>query len=385
MDLNAKVENISPEQLDILLGEASPSGTPSADDLIVGKVNESTNINDNIPTLDLDNLEGTQIKKEEQPPASTEKVDATPKPEEVDAPQLTDEELIQRKSVLKNTVDFLIEKGYWKDFEDRDKLDIDDETYAQLAAQQEEAKVSELFEELVDSTGLYGKAIISHIKNGGNPDEIIDIFKEQKVIENIDVKDERGQLALIEKYYSEVVGWNKAKIDKHVAMWKGEEDGLANEAKEVQDKFDTLYSEQIKEIEEREDKNRLEREKVQDEYKKTLVSAIDTSEVYTDKEKRMIKDSVLKFNKKLPNGNPINDFYIKFYQIQNDPTQYADLVYWVMDRAGYDNKLKTKQETKIVEKTWNFIKGNAAVTKQGGTIPQRETSKETKFSFSGLK
>jgi hypothetical protein len=45
-----------------------------------------------------------------------------------------------------------------------------------------------MFEELLDSTGVYGKAIIGHIKNGGNPDEIIDIFKEQKALQSLDLQ-----------------------------------------------------------------------------------------------------------------------------------------------------------------------------------------------------
>ncbi len=188
MDFNTQVETISSEQFDSLFSgnDTQPTATPGADNLIVGKdkvPQVTNNTGADIPFIDLDTLEeGTTEKTTEEAVAEPtekveEKVETEPKVEEP-----SQEDVDQSKVILKNTVNFLIEKGIWQDFDGRDDLELDEETYAELAVKQDEARLTDKFNELVDSTGDYGEAIISHIKNGGNPDEIIDIFKEQKQV-----------------------------------------------------------------------------------------------------------------------------------------------------------------------------------------------------------
>lgn len=408
MDFNAKIETISSDQLDALFGEAN--ATPGADNLIVGSQSEddsfrvnTPNSNFDIPILDLDTIDNVAVtdEKKEEEGQEEVKTDETVTDEKKETPEVnakaeeegaTEEESkegsvedeAQVKVVLKNTVDYLVNKGLWKDFDGREDLDIDADTYAELAAKQEEAKIDDMFSELVDSTGAYGKAIISHIKNGGNPDEIIDIFKEQKQVQKVDVTDDNSAVSLIEKYYSEEVGWSKAKIDRYINGLKADEDGIQEEAKELQTKYDAIYEEQIQQVTENEKKQQTERKRIQQEYMDTLSTTIDTFETFTDKEKRLVKDSVLKFNKKLDDGTAVNDFYLKFYEIQKNPKDYVELIHFVMDKKGYQEKFNKKAETKATDKAWNFVKGNGSVKKTGSQIAQRDNEKNSKIDFSGL-
>lgn len=384
MDFNAQVQNISSEQLDALF-----EGTPSAKDLIVGasKDDVKTEVTDDvIPVIDMDKFgedtDKEDDKKEEDKKEEDKKEED--KKEEDKKEELSEEQKTQTSEILKNTVNYLIEKGIWKDFDEKDNIEFNDEIYAELSAKQAEVKVSELFDELIDSTGAYGKAIISHIKNGGNPDEIIDLFKEQKQMQAFDIESENGQVALIERYYSDVVGWSKQKIDEFISFKKSKEDGLESEAKEVQDKFDTLYSKQLQQIEQEQRANEIRIKKEQEEYIKTLSKEIDLFENFTDKDKKLVKDSLLKFNKKLDNGTKINDFYVKFYEIQNNPKEYIELVHFIMDKQGYKEKVKSQVSTKAVEKSWNFVKGNGSVSKKGSDHIQNDTTKTSKIDFSGL-
>lgn len=390
MDFNAQIQTISSEQMDALF-----EGTPSVKDLKVGDEktdsSEPAKRTDNsvIPVLDMETFgeepvetpeddKGTDDKKPNEPPVDDKKV-------EEKKVEVSDEQKAQTSEILKSTVNYLIDKGIWKDFDEKDNIDFTDEVYAELSAKQAEVKVSELFDELIDSTGSYGKAIISHIKNGGNPDEIIDLFKEQKQMQSIDINSEGGQKAIIEQYYSNVVGWSKQKIDEFIAFKEGKEDGLESEAKEVQDKFDGLYSKQLQQIEQEQRANELKVKREQEEYIKTLSKEIDTFDNFTDKDKKLVKDSLLKFNKKLDNGTKINDFYVKFYEIQNDPKQYIELVHFIMDKEGYKEKVKSQLSTKAVEKSWNFVKGNGSITKKGSDQHQNnDTTKTSKIDFSGL-
>jgi hypothetical protein len=69
MDINASVQQISPEQLDAMFEGSAPSATPNADDLVIGKEtvvnNGGTSINSSIPNIDLDNLEGLDTPQDE--------------------------------------------------------------------------------------------------------------------------------------------------------------------------------------------------------------------------------------------------------------------------------------------------------------------------------
>lgn len=396
MELNAQIDTISPEQLDQIFGNTN-TATPTADDLIVGKELNSEPVlkvqqDANFPMIDLDKLDELDTKKPEdtkeevkteenkEPEVKTEES----KEEVKDEPAATEEQTAQVNSILKTTVDYLIEKGYWKDFDGREELEIDEETYAELAAKQDEVRISERFNELVDSTGDYGKAIINHIKKGGDPDEIIDIFKEQKAVEAIDVSDADSQESLVEKYYSEVLGWSKTRIDKHINRLKSEDGELQEEADDIQDKYKEIYKKQLDDVTRKQDEAEKAAEERQKEYIKTLTSTIETFEGFTDKEKKLVKDSVLKFNKKLEDGTEVNDFYLKFHKIQTNPKDYVELIHFIMDKEGYIQKMSKKEETKATEKTWKFVKGNAAVTKKATQTPEHQESKTSKLNFSSL-
>lgn len=391
MDFNAQVQNISSEQLDALF-----DGTPSVKDLALGEQKEANaeekdapvkqNDPNGVPNIDMETF-GIEPKEEEKKEEKKEDPKEEKKEEvkEEKPKEVTEEEKAQTSGILKSTVNYLIEKGIWKDFDKRDEIEFTDELYADLSATQAEARVTELFEELVDSTGDYGKAIISHIKNGGNPDEIIDLFKEQKQIQAFDVSSESGQKSLIERYYTDVVGWNKAKIDEFITFKQTKEDGLESEAKEVQEKFDGLYSKQLKQLQEDEKQKEKQLIKQQEEYKTALSKEIDTFENFTEKDRKLVKNSLLKFDKKLKDGTKVNDFYVKFYEIQNNPKDYVELVHFVMDKEGYNKKVNAKKGTEAVEKSWNFVKGNSSITKKLSDTPSpNDQTKNSKIDFSAL-
>lgn len=419
MDFNSQIEQISSDQLDTLFGD-NPQNviTPKSDVLPADKdlnFNRQQNLSNDIPTIDLDKLdefkepteeekkiaEETKLKadeeaaekakleglSEEEKAAALKKIEEEKKAKEAEEEAKknlpTEEETKQINTVLKSTVNYLVEKGLWSDFEGREELDIDEDLYAQISIKQNEVKLQDMFDELVDTTGPYGKAIIAHIKQGGNPDEVIDLFKEQKALDNIDITTDDGKSAMVKKYYSEVVGWNQTKIDKYVnGLITSDE--LESEAKEVKEKFDSLYIEQREQLLKEQVEQNKTKQKQQQEYVSSLSKTIDTYEGFTDKEKKLVKDSVLKFDKKLQDGTPVNDFYLKFYQIQNDPKAYIKLIHFVMDTEGYDNKVNTKQEAKIVNKTWNFVKGNNSVTKKTNSLPEVDAEKASKIDFSSI-
>jgi hypothetical protein len=328
----------------------------------------------NIQEFDLDKLE----KEEEESKDIKEDKPSKEKSEAPKAKEVT-EESAQVKNVLTNTTKYLIEKGIWQDFEGSDTLDIDEDTYAELAAKQTEEKVNSLFSELLDSTGDYGKAIISHIKEGGNPDEIIDLFKEQKYTESIDTSTPEGKVNIIGKYYNEVLGWKPERIQKHLQRIIADDD-VESEASEIEEKYNEYYQEQLAEIEgERmlQKQRNLERQK---EFVTGIKSSLDETE-YTPREKQLIEQSLL--NIKKTEMGPITDFNLKFAELQRDPKKLIDLVYYVMDQEGFKKRVNAKAETKVAEKTFSFIKGNGSISKNV-TSSMGSNDSKNKLDFSSL-
>lgn len=407
MDLSSNIQNISEDALNQLFSD-TPLEIPSTPSPTQQSLFQEDTLGA-LPNIDLDDLEKDGVNEppaddkpaDDAPPADVPPADAKPddappaddkdKDKKPDEPTLEDAQI---KYLLKQNVNYLVEKGLLPDFDGRDELDITEDSYAELLSEGYLNKATEMFGELVDSTGDYGKVIIHHIKNGGNPDDIIDLFKEQKQIENFDVSDERGQLTLIEKYYQEEIGWSKAKVDKYITSLKGAESGLEDEAKEIQGKYDEIYSKQLEEIKRQQDsfekEQKVARETAIKEKKAYLAkvqATVDESKVLTEDDKKLIKNSILKFDKKLDNGTPVNDFYLKLYEMQKDPAQYIKLVHFVMDMDGYDKKVAVTKKGDDVNKSWKFIKGNAAiVNKSTGANPEpaKTSNKRTGLNFSGL-
>lgn len=397
MSFDAQVTQLSENDLDRLF-EAAPTGTPTADTLAVGKqqteekiVIDGANGIDSIPTFDdsllADEKDAEEV-AEEKPEEKPEKVDKK-------APVATEEEVEEEKSeekeeeeeavdagavttVLKNTVDYLVNQGLWVDFEGRENLEITEEVYAELAAKQAQHTAYEIVNELIDSTGAYGKAIISHIKNGGNPDEIIDLFKEQKSIESIDTSTEDGKQAKIEKYYSEVLGWKPQKVEKLVRRLIADGE-IETEFADVEEQFNEYYNKKLEAIEEERKAVEFENKRKQEVFVNSIKEALDEDPSLNAREKQIIASSILDFRHNLGNGQKVNDFYVKFAEMQADPKKYIKLVRFVMDGDNYEKQIQVQEKSKAAKEIFSFIKGNQTINKtKNQTIEANENPRKNK-------
>lgn len=384
MPFESQITQLSTEQLDKLF-ESTPDTTPTADNLAVGKTGDTPSVPsglDNIPFVEnIDEVLDNEDTVEPQEPVKKDGEESTKKDstkstddaaesknienDELDGSDDTvdDSPTANVNEVLKNTVDYLIKSGKWVDFEGREDLEVTEEVYAELAKKQDEYRVSTMFNELLDSTGDYGKAIISHIKNGGNPDEIIDLFKEQKQVTQIDTSTEDGKQQLIEKYYSDVLGWKPEKVAKTVKRLISE-DEINSEFDDVKEMYNEHYENRLKEINEQNRQKEIENIRKQEVFVNNIKTALDGNTDLTEKDKQLIAGSILNFRHKLDNGQKVNDFYIKFAEKQADPREYVDLVRFVMDKEGYLKSISRKLTTKANAEAFNFIKGNTAINKK---------------------
>ncbi|XAI97416.1 hypothetical protein [Leptolyngbya phage Lbo-JY46] len=402
-EFSSQIVSLSQEQLDSFFSD-TPEGTPSANDLNAGKKEEISKENpkkevvekpqpkeiekinpEDIPDFEEeeeeqeDTEEEIEVKKEEP---KKKKEAKNKEPEEV----IKEEDTPEVKEILKSTVDFLIKSGQWLDFDGREDLEIDNETFGKLAAEQDQFRVQNLFSELVDSTGDYGKAIIAHIKNGGNPEDIIDIFKEQKQIESIDVSTIEGKIETIETYYRDVLGWKPDKVKKHLErISRDGEEELILEYEDVSEKFDEYYQQRLAEIEEQNEIQKRQAIEKQEKFVNNIKSVLASRPDLTVRDQKLVENAVLKFKNKLPNGQVVNDFFVEFAKIQNDPEEYVNLVLYVMDRKNQEKKKDLLLEKKKSADTFKFIKGNSAVKKNTSSITREvDETKINKTDFSSL-
>lgn len=399
MSFDSQITQLDSSQLDNLFSEI-PQSTPNADTLAVGKeqpenkevkvVKQENNIPfiENIDDLEVDNEELDKKDSKNKDKKEKEEIDIDVdnlKKEDNEDDSSDDSEVLPVNEVLKNTVDYLVKSGQWVDFEGREDLEITEEVYAALVAKQDEYRVTQMFSELLDSTGDYGKAIISHIKSGGNPDEIIDLFKEHKQLEQMDISTEKGKQSLVEKYYSEVLGWKPEKVEKTVKRLI-EDNEIESEYKDVKELYDEHYEKRLQELQqEAYEQENIARQR-QAAFVNNIREALDEDTSLSNRDKALIASSILDFRHQLDNGQKVNDFYIKFAEMQADPKQYIKLVRYVMNPDGFKKEIEKKEESKAAAKAFSFIKGNSALNKnKNASFEINDTptkkAKGTDFSF----
>lgn len=378
MSLSAEIVQLDANQLDNFF-----DGTPTADNIPGATEASTTQVSSNGTLENLQEIEAREKAEKEAEEAellgktagktpeqiAEEKVKAEAEAKAKAEKEAEDKDKVpaeQINAVLKNTVDYLVKTGQWVDFDGRENLEMTEEVYADLVSQQDEYRVTDMFDKLVDSTGAYGKAIINHIKNNGNPDEIIDIFKEQNKVNQIDTSTEAGKQSLIEKYYTEVLGWKPDKVQKTIKRLITD-DEIGTEFTDTKDLYEKHYAKQLAEVNKAAN-DQKEAEKVRTkQFTDSIKAAIDEDTTITPQQKAILASNVLDFKHKLADGRKVNDFYVKFAEMQANPKEYVRLVQFVMNREAYEKQRDLEKTTKIAKDTFNFVKGNAALGKTKAT------------------
>lgn len=411
-DFETQIMDISEDALNDLFNE-TPINTVNADTLVGGKKAEEktetkeekantkteTVISNQIEQFDIEDIndDEEEVEEEVKKPKKEQKQQQKVEEEEEEEEEIEEEKKEKKKpaqkkdneevssevtSVLKSTVDYLVQSGIWQDFEGREDLEITEEIYAKLVARQDQLRVQDMFGEMIDRTGPFGKAIIEFVSSGGNPDEIIDLFKEQKQVESISVDSVEGQKEMIRHYYSDVLGWKSEKIEKFINS-RLVEDELESEAKEAKELFGNYYKKEAERLTKDQEAFVQKQKDAEQAFEQNIKTAIKDRKDLHPNDKRMVEDYLLNYDQRLPNGNLVNKFYLNFAKMQQNPQDYIDLVMFVMDKQKFVQKLQTQEKNKATEEAFKFIKGNGAVsTKKGTTYDQvKKQEKVTSFDW----
>lgn len=290
---------------------------------------------------------------------------------------------------LKSRVNFLIKKGEWAKFDGWEDVNWDEDTFAEIELKQREFKREQIREELLDSFGPYGRDIADYTSKGGDPEQLIDIFKEQQRIESLSLETEEGQKAVVYKYATEYLEMKPDKARKHIDRLIADKE-LEADATEYKTKMEIDIKAQEKALKSNQDKIALDQQqKIKEGIVKfskevsTLVNSMDDADA--DEKKELIK-VLTKFDNKLENGTSVNDFYFKMAEFRKDLPNYLQLVRFVLNPKKYLKQIKNKEKTETSEKDFKLIrtsnKAKKILSAEGSRFNKDDSKKSTfKLTF----
>ena len=124
----------------------------------------------------------------------------------------------------------LIESGFWEDFEGRESTEINKEVFEQLSKQQDKWKKENLATTLFSSLDPVEKEFLAFKQQGGDLHTYYQSRTQVDRINNLNLDSDQGKLNSIYTYYKNFVGWDDAKIQKHLSRISGSPEDLEEEA-----------------------------------------------------------------------------------------------------------------------------------------------------------
>lgn len=382
-DVNVSVIELDDEQLDTLF--PNDPGSFKADDLIAAQKKEEKK-----PTEAKESQQFQEKKDENQdPPEMTEEdenelflVEKEEKEEETKPKKKVSKEDKEKEASslnFKNLVDHFIESGKWVDFEGREEIEeISEEDFLKISEQQDEYRLNQKYQ----NVGDYGKAIIDYEKNGGNPSNLIEIFRERRDLQNINLNDEDSQEEVIRAFY-ENQGEDDEWINEYIATQKDKGGDLfKKDAEKKHARLLEANKAEQKELEERQSQIKKEQEESQKAFHSTIRKSIHSKEDWSNAEKKDLEKFLLSYDKKLQDGRSVNGLFLKMIEIQQDPAKYIEFAKFIQDMDKYKQKVEKKAATETAKRDWKLIKDSEGEGYKKSTVLPDQISAKKRDPFS---
>jgi len=301
-------------------------------------------------------------------PAQT--VEAAPVTEEAGA----DDDEEYTRQVFKSAVKKAIDKGTFVDIEGFDDLDIDEDVLADLLDFNLEHKLAQGWER-IKATNAVVNGILSVVEAGGNPDTIIDLFKEQQKIIAIDTKSTEGKLELIGKFYTDIVGLKPAEVSRKLKKLETEtEEDLQAEFSAAETKYNEHFSNQQETIKANETR------RIQQEEDAKRARVTQTKQFLVDQKvnpntaNKLLRD-MYQPKWDLQDGSELlSEFDYQLLKLRQDPVKSAELAQYVLDQENYKKSLAQPKINAKVDETFEKLKftpkrtATSPVVKPTGTL-----------------
>lgn len=278
----------------------------------------------------------------------------------------------------KGLTEYLVESGIWKDFEGREELEFNSETFQNLWKAQAENSAKEYIQEEKSQFGQAANQLLDYLKDGGTIEDFTSNYSQQLDIESIDLAEDSGQEQVVKEYY-ESIGWKPEKIKKFIEGLKDNLE-LKSEAEDCKTKLvEAIESERQEMIKEQEAIAQDRKLRVES-FNKSVRESIYKDSDLADREKKELDKFIFEYNYQDSQGNRYSEFMKKMGEINQDPKKYQKFLKLIKNFDTVEDKKITEKET--TKKNWNFLKQGSNPLEG---VQSREPVKEKKTASRAFK
>lgn len=258
----------------------------------------------------------------------------------------------------------MVNQGLWDEVDIPEEIEWNKDTFLQIQKLQASSKV----EDLLSKTGPIGKQIIEFEQNGGNPRELLEMFREQKEVQEFDISDVEGQETFLRSYL-ESQGNSERSIERTIAFLKDQGGSvLQEEAEEKKGIWDAQYKEVIEARKKEQILAAKQLEEAQRNFQKNITDTLISDTEATPRERKELQNYMLNYSQQY-NGRQVSQFYIDMAEVQKDPKNYVELAKMVkgLKNGEYTKKVADKAKKETAVSNYLKIKGGAALANETGS------------------
>jgi len=307
--------------------------------------------------------------------------------EENDTPTYSSKKANSDSINYTNYYKLLVEKGEWQEVTDAngnpiDSSEIDAETFSELAIQQAQWKADNVLIEREQEFGSQYQELVNYMKNGGRVEDLARFQAQTTDIESLDHTDPAEAEEIIKAHY-EALNFSEKRIKTIIDSLKDQgEDILIENAAESKEKLlEAIQEEKEEEFRKQELVNSRQKE-AQLRFTKSLKEQIHSDQL-ADREKKEMEKFYFEYKHPIGPNQVASDFYVKYQEIQSDPSKFYKLVKFIKNIDSFEDRKKVETDTK--RKTFDLVRSGEALIKKDSYSPNEvKSTKKAPTTFKKL-
>ena len=265
-----------------------------------------------------------------------------------------DKSLSSDKVDYKAFADYFVETGIWKDFEGREDIEYNEETFQALWKAQADNTVREYLTEERSQFGDAANQLIDYLKTGGTVDDFVANYTQQLEVSSLDTSDESGQERAIKEYYKSL-DWSDTKIKKHIERLKDSgESEFKEEAEDCKNKLVEAIEAEREEMLREQEAIAQDRKLRIEAFNKAVRNEIYKDADLADREKKELDRFIYEYKYQDNQGNKYSEFMVRMNEINQDPKKYQKFLKFVKNIDSFESKKVAEKQT--AKSTFNFLK-----------------------------
>jgi Fe-S-cluster formation regulator IscX/YfhJ len=275
-----------------------------------------------------------------------------------------------------NYYKLLVDKGEWQEVTDAngnpiDSSEIDAETFSELAIQQAQWKADSVLMEREQEFGSQYHELVNYMKNGGKVEDLAKFQAQTTDIESLDHTDPKEAEEIIKAHY-EALNFSDKRIKTIIDSLKDQgDDILIENAAESKEKLLEAIQEEKEEEYRRQELVNARQKEAQQRFTKSLKEQIHSDQL-ADREKKEMEKFYFEYKHPIGGNQVASDFYVKYQEIQSDPSKFYKLVKFIKDIDSFDDRKKVEVNTQ--RKAYDLVRSGEALIKKDTQSPNEVKS-----------